>query len=567
MAQASQDRPEDIILPAHQTGPHLDVFLQSEVSIKTGTDALAFLKKTLEEHQLAMKVQHQVLIDSLTPFFNDKEGVKYDDVELLDKSDFRMPAQSQKTDWTDVVATVPADESAPQERLDSSPSKATRVPRSQTRSHLTHMLDEEAPNESERWWHAEVLVRSNRFEMIFALLILLNCAFMAVQAQVAGDELGRQLSYPKYELIDADSFSSYGPIFDVIELGFGILFGVEILLKIIGYKLSFVYSAWNWSDLFICILWAVGFADFYQHLPLQMDAALVLRAIRLVRLLRFVRLARRLQGLDSLVVMTTALEDSLSALFWVAVLLLILQTFFAIVFTELLSGFLHDESVPYDDRIKVFEYFGSFSRSILSMFELMLANWTAVARILQERVAGAFVIVSILHKVIFGFACVGVINGVFMQETLRSAQADDTLLMRDAQRKIKTHTHKMEELFLLCDADDDGVITEDEWVQVMNNSAVKSWLAGQGLNAHDAEVLFRLIESSDRTVSPDALAQGIARLQGPARSLDLMLLQKEQLKAQQRQEELFAMVKAHFVRAATLQAPLSSRPEKQTLRL
>lgn len=38
-------------------------------------------------------------------------------------------------------------------------------------------------------------------------------------------------------------------------------------------------------------------------------------------------------------------------------------------------------------------------------------------------------------QVTIGFACIGVINGVFMQETLRVAQSDDAIMMRDVARK------------------------------------------------------------------------------------------------------------------------------------
>ena len=56
------------------------------------------------------------------------------------------------------------------------------------------------------------------------------------------------------------------------------------------------------------------------------------------------------------------------------------------------------------------------------MFEITLGNWPPVARILQENVSEFYVAFSIIHKLVIGFAVIGVINGVFMQETFKVLQ-------------------------------------------------------------------------------------------------------------------------------------------------
>lgn len=71
------------------------------------------------------------------------------------------------------------------------------------------------------------------------------------------------------------------------------------------------------------------------------------------------------------------------------------------------------------------------------MFQLTLGTWVPVARDLQELLSPAFNMFTILFKGVFGFAAVGVINGVFMQETLKVAQTDDIIMMRDVARKEK----------------------------------------------------------------------------------------------------------------------------------
>merc|ERR1711987_41602 len=65
----------------------------------------------------------------------------------------------------------------------------------------------------------------------------------------------------------------------------------------------------------------------------------------------------------------------------------------------------------------LFLYFGTFTRCLLSMFEITLGNWPPVARLLSENVTEWFTLVNVLHKLTIGFALVGVLNGVILQET------------------------------------------------------------------------------------------------------------------------------------------------------
>merc|ERR1719446_224584 len=58
----------------------------------------------------------------------------------------------------------------------------------------------------------------------------------------------------------------------------------------------------------------------------------------------------------------------------------------------------------------LFLYFGTFTRCLLSMFEITLGNWPPVARLLQEEASEWFVLACLAHKLTIGFAVVGVIT-------------------------------------------------------------------------------------------------------------------------------------------------------------
>lgn len=112
-----------------------------------------------------------------------------------------------------------------------------------------------------------------------------------------------------------------------------------------------------------------------------------------------------------------------------------------------------------------------------------------------------------------------------MQETLKVAQNDDIIMMREVAHKERTHARKMRAFFRYADHSKDHVITREEWERVVSGHHAQHWFSAQGLKVKDAEAVFRLLdEDRSNGISMDELIAGVAALQGPAKSLDLAVL-------------------------------------------
>jgi len=230
--------------------------------------------------------------------------------------------------------------------------------------------------------------------------------------------------------------------------------------------------------------------------------------------------------------MTTALKGSALILTWACVLLLVLQVLIALLLNQVLyDAYLDETSFSIEERLEVFEYFGTFTRSMLSMFEITLGNWPPVCRLLSEKVSEWFMLLCILHKLVIGFAVVGVINGVFIQETFKVASSDNQIMMRQKERSSNLHEMKMRQLFLEADNDGDGFVSADEWRELVSHPAVQLWLGSMDLDAADADGLYELIHDLDQDgdLTMDELIRGVARLKGTARSYDLQMLLRQVL--------------------------------------
>merc|ERR1719382_1099043 len=115
--------------------------------------------------------------------------------------------------------------------------------------------------------------------------------------------------------------------------------------------------------------------------------------------------------------MSTALKNSISILTWSCILLVVVHLMMALLMNQVLREWYFDaQRADQTEQAEVYYYFGSFSRSLLSMFEITLANWPTACRVLMDNVHEAFMIYALIHKMLLGFAVVGVINAVFIQE-------------------------------------------------------------------------------------------------------------------------------------------------------
>lgn len=377
--------------------------------------------------------------------------------------------------------------------------------------------------------HPTVLTRDPWFETVFVMLIVLNTVFIAVELQYHGIQRGHELGYPKFTNTAEEAWPGARQVFDISEVFFGICFTLEISIKLAGLRRKFIWDWWNWFDFGIVLFWLV---EQIAKGLIEFDP-LLLRIARLVRLLRLLRLVRTIQGFDSLYLMTTAMRGSLLVLLWSAILLFIVQLLVALLLNNVLEAYIRDDKNAATHRLQVFEYFGTSSRATLTMFEITLGNWPPVARLLQENVSEWYMLFSVVHKLTIGFAVIGVINGVFMQETFKVAASDDKIMMRQKERAQRVHTRKMEALFQLADKDGSGMLDCSEFKEVVGDPAVKTWLGAQELDASDADTLFKLLDNGDGHLTALELVQGVARLKGPARSIDLASLMHDHNKTRE----------------------------------
>eukprot|EP00812_Abedinium_dasypus_P011443 NODE_49_length_2421_cov_227.888419.p1 GENE.NODE_49_length_2421_cov_227.888419~~NODE_49_length_2421_cov_227.888419.p1 ORF type:complete len:635 (-),score=215.31 NODE_49_length_2421_cov_227.888419:384-2288(-) len=367
-------------------------------------------------------------------------------------------------------------------------------------------------------WNISMFVKSSSFEVIFLLLILTNAVIIGMETQYKGFEAGYDLSYPGYPK-DADgTWPGMDNFFEGVELVFGTLFAIELMSKVFVYHIEFFKYNWNYFDATVVLAWFVSmFGGIHVINPL------ILRLMRLGRLVRLARMLRSIEALDSLQILIGAIIASAPILLWSTVLLFLVQMLVGLILHSILMDFIEDDSEAAANREVIFSYFGTFSRTMISMFELSLGNWIPICRTLMENVSEWYGVLILAYKLIVGFAVVKVISAVFMHETFKAAQADEDLVALQKKRAEAKLAVRLKFLFHEADASGDGFVQKHEFFEICKHPDMLFWLSSQDVEIPDPDLIFDMIDagSNRKMISANQLMRGITRLKSHARTVDL----------------------------------------------
>jgi Ca2+-binding EF-hand superfamily protein len=252
----------------------------------------------------------------------------------------------------------------------------------------------------------------------------------------------------------------------------------------------------------------------------------LIRLARMARLLRFLRVVKTIRGFASLYLMLQSIKGSVSALGWSSVVLILGEMMLALALNLVLSDYWEDEQYDLDKREALYDYYGTFTKSLMTMVEMLLGNWYSITRVLIY-FNELFMLFGICHQLVLGFAVIEVISGVFLNETFKVANLDDSIMLNEVRRAAKAEKTKLTEFFLKADKDGSGQVDQDELKTVLDNKQVGEWLSAMGLDLSDIDKVFNMLDTDgDGQLSCQELVDGAALLKKPARAVDLQAVQK-----------------------------------------
>ncbi|CAE7676036.1 Scn11a [Symbiodinium pilosum] len=366
-------------------------------------------------------------------------------------------------------------------------------------------------------------IENGPLDMIMGTIVISNAAVMFVQSQwlgsVASDALG----------ITTNEASSWGPnagqTFESIETVYIVIYMIELLVRILVLRSSWAWTAEGgiqYANLMDAVITTISAVSTFLLSQSDMNLS-VARAIRLLRLTRTLRVMRVMILFRPLRVLASTFLASIGALFWSMILLMVLKFIGALLLAQSLHSFILDETEDMIDRVWMFDYYGSAWKAVYSMFELTHSGgWPNYARPVVEKVSMWYAFFFMSYVTLVIFAIIRIITAIFLKETLATAAGDAALAVQEKVRSKEQYVSRLEDIFLEADDDGNGVITRAEMDRAVSNPVVLHYLSILEIEVHEVEPLFDLLDDGDGQVTIKEFCQGIMRLKGQARSLDVI---------------------------------------------
>jgi len=367
-------------------------------------------------------------------------------------------------------------------------------------------------------------VRSDLFELFFGGVILANTIAMAVDMEYKGMRAGHKMDYPK----STRPPSWLGDVLKVVEELFLWAFAVELALKLIGLRKRFFVDqhnrlpGWNYLDGIIVLF---GLVDRFVKLDFGMDP-MIIRFVRLLKLARFAKMFRMAGSLHSMNLILKSVAASLGALFWSMLLLFMIQCVVGMFVSQIVQSFIEDDSEDVTARREVFRYYGTFSRTQFTMFEVTHANYANAARVLVDNVSETWAWFFVGYRCTVAFAFLQVIRAVFIQRTLKVADNDRDLVLHTRKAAMKELHKKLGDIYVMLDGSGDGTIDPDEFKALLNEEKTKIWLSALDIDCSDPDQLFELLDlDGDGIITKSEFTHGAAKLRGSSTQRDMYSMQ------------------------------------------
>jgi len=373
------------------------------------------------------------------------------------------------------------------------------------------------------------------FEVLNAILILLNSVLVTVRVQYNGNNCGFIIGYPEYTQSAAASWPGASEACDIAEVVFGCLFTAELLLKGVVLRREFFKGHsghWNIFDMLLVGGWAFAYVLDKSGGNLVRINPMMLRMCQLFRVMHVVRLFEAFKDLriDSLLVLVGSIRASLSTFFWSCVLLTSIQMLCALVTSQVCHAYIFEFDVDTASKMQLFKYFGTFTKAMFTLFELSLANWSTVVRAVGSDVGEFWAYVLLFYVLFLTFAVAKVITAAFIIETNRVCEDTLELVVLEKERHNKRLTENFWSVFASADSSGDGSVDWPEFQEILSDRRLIMQLEALDFDANVCEGMFALLDDGDGHVSFNEFIAGVKRLKGPAKSVDVVLMAEQQTK-------------------------------------
>merc|ERR1712113_835099 len=143
-------------------------------------------------------------------------------------------------------------------------------------------------------------------------------------------------------------------------------------------------------------------------------------------------------------------------------------------------------------------------------------------------------LVFIIFMMLTTFSVMNVILAVIVESVLESAVNHKAEVVKQHEAETRKAGMKVDEVFRATDADGDGQITKDEFLEALKRDDVHQYLQDVGIDVRQAENLFDILDFDDSgALDATEFTSGVLKARGGARAKDVLTVQCNLWKSEQ----------------------------------
>lgn len=335
-----------------------------------------------------------------------------------------------------------------------------------------------------------------------------------------------------------------------LDIWFCFFFTLELVLRILAHGRRFFSMngcAWNMMDLILVSAYVAEtvlliVADVETNAEVEGSSNRVagtnpeiMRVIRILRAIKVVRLVGAVRFTQDLQLLINCLFRSLKQFLWSALLLLLAIYVVAIYITQAATAY-RLENIDGQQVQMMLKWWGSMPQSVLSLFQGVTGgvDWHQIADPLIDGISPWFGLFFIVFMAFCILALLNVITGTFVE----------TMSQQAKELQLRNRIYQARRLFKEIDIDGSGFISPDEILGQTDTPAVQEFFETIDVDPSDAKGLLEVIDiDGNGKINFEEFLEGSLRLNGSAKSSDLIMLAREMKRFQANQLRELAAIK------------------------
>mmetsp|Transcript_13269 Transcript_13269/g.31676 ORF Transcript_13269/g.31676 Transcript_13269/m.31676 type:complete len:570 (+) Transcript_13269:55-1764(+) len=390
---------------------------------------------------------------------------------------------------------------------------------------------------------------SGPLDLLAGFVILINALVLIVEQQL---QAGVALQALDPALTHSQALEDSISVFMILEQTFLTFYVFEMVVRVVVLRREWYWQEEQgimWGNFFDALLVTFGLVDLLILSAFKGDytfSAILLRMLKVTKVVKTMRLVRVMHLFTQLRGMVDVFRASLAALFWSVVMLLVCMMIASLILCEACYPIILDPSFSTDLREWIFVRYGSFTRSMYSFFEITFSGgWPGLVRRLVDEVSVFFTIPCLLYVVLIVFAGLRLITALFVRSTMHALSNDAAVAVRERIQHATELQAKLHQLFDDADIDDDKSLTLAEWEKLLKHPEIVQYLSTLEVDVHDAKMLFHLLDDGDGMLTVQEFCEGMPKVRGNAKSLDIVCLMHETDLLRRECQEILREVREH----------------------